>query len=105
MGRSGIRNGFFFIHGVSLLDNAPNFLPQLGALSEKDSGYYPTHHYVIQGYALLSTALNYKNQHSIVHELAEIAFERLKQQEKTLGSRFNDWQVYSNFDFNFFTAL
>ena len=45
----------------------------------------------IQGYAVLSTALNYANNHPTVHKLAEIGFERLKQQEKKLGGRFNDW--------------
>ena len=45
----------------------------------------------IQGYAILGAALNYIKQHAAVHQLLDLAYERLKQQEKALGGRFNDW--------------
>jgi hypothetical protein len=47
-----------------------------------------------QGYALVSAALNFKNQHSKVHQLAKLAMDRLKQQESILGGRYNDWYHY-----------
>ncbi len=48
----------------------------------------------IQGYALLSSALNYRGHHDAVHALAKVALERLKQQEAVLGGRYNDWYNY-----------
>lgn len=45
----------------------------------------------IQGYALLSTALNYLGHHQAVHALLDLAMERFKEQEEILGNRHNDW--------------
>ena len=45
----------------------------------------------VQGYALLSTCYNFKQNHDIVHVLAQVAMQRLKQQEKALGGYYNDW--------------
>ena len=45
----------------------------------------------MQGYALLGAALNVRGHHQAVHALLDVAMERLKEQEKTMGGRFNDW--------------
>ena len=45
----------------------------------------------IQGYALLSTALNHVGHHQAVHVLLELAMQRFKEQENILGDRHNDW--------------
>jgi len=45
----------------------------------------------MQGYAMLSTALNVKDQHGAVHVLLKLAMERFREQEKILGGRYNDW--------------
>ena len=45
----------------------------------------------IQGYALVSTAFNYLDDHESVQKLLALALERLTQQEKVLGGRHNDW--------------
>ena len=47
----------------------------------------------IQGYALVSTCLNY-NGSLAIEPLLEMGLKRLKQQEEILGGRFNDWYAY-----------
>ena len=47
----------------------------------------------IQGYALVSTCLNY-NGSLAIDPLVELGLKRLKQQEEILGGRFNDWYAY-----------
>ena len=47
----------------------------------------------IQGYALVSTCLNY-NGSLTIDPLLQLGIERLKQQEDILGGRFNDWYAY-----------
>ena len=47
----------------------------------------------IQGYALVTTCLNY-NGSATSEPLLKLGFERLKQQENILGGRFNDWFNY-----------
>jgi hypothetical protein len=47
----------------------------------------------LQGYALLSGALNQVGHHQAVHALLDLAMQRFKEQENILGARYNDWLV------------
>ena len=44
-------------------------------------------------YSLLATAMNVTGWHKEVHELIELALERLMQQEKEMGAKYNDWYL------------